>query len=188
MWTGWSLCISRAVPLEPRPQLPLGRGSHVYISILGGSVYRQVQKLDLHRKYDAEDEFQLRAKMLSSVAFPQVGEVAAGFGRIETLFADDENALCAYFETNYVGRRFGGERRHPTFGIELRGVSNRMEAARCAPTTRFRRSASDSPRVYRMVTAHRSGPTSGICTRCETSQRRPSRRGSRRRQGTSSRR
>ena len=91
-------------------------------------VYRRVQKLGLHHKYTAESEFQLRAKMLSSVAYLTIGEVAAGFGLLETLFADDAQAICAYFETNYIGRRVGGARRKPRFGLALRHVRNRTEA------------------------------------------------------------
>ena len=95
---------------------------------LGESVYRHVQKLGLHRKYDADAEFQLRAKMLSVLEFLPVGEVVAEFELLETLFAEDEQAPCAYFESNYIGRRAGGDRRKPSFWLELRNVHNRMAA------------------------------------------------------------
>ena len=45
-----------------------------------------------------------------------------------TLFDAGEQALCAYSETNYIGRRVGGARRKPTFGLEIRKVRNRMGA------------------------------------------------------------
>ena len=97
-------------------------------SQMGESFYREAQKRGLHRKYAADDGPQLRAKMLSAPEFPPVEEVLAGFDHIATLFADDEQALCAYFETNYNGRRAGGARRLPRFGLEQRKVHNRMEA------------------------------------------------------------
>ena len=95
---------------------------------LAQSVCRQVQKLGLHRIYDADAEFQLRPKMISALAFLPVGEVAAGFELLDTLSAEEEKAICAFFETNYLGRRVGGARRHPMSGLELRNVRNRMEA------------------------------------------------------------
>ena len=59
---------------------------------LGHSVYRRVRHLCLHRKYDANAEIQLRAKMLPALEFPPVEEAVAGFEIFETLFADDEQA------------------------------------------------------------------------------------------------
>ena len=95
---------------------------------LGKSVYRQAHQLGIKTEYAADAEFQLRAKLLTAASFLPVAEVSAGFDLLETLYAGDEQAPRAYFETNYIGSRVGGSRMRPTFGLELRNVQSRMEA------------------------------------------------------------
>ena len=95
---------------------------------LGQPVYLQVHQLGLQRKYASDAEFQLRAKMIPAIAFLLAEDVVAGLELLEALFADDEQPLCAYFEANYIGRRVGGARRKPRFGLGLWNVRNRMEA------------------------------------------------------------
>ena len=40
--------------------------------------------------------------MISAIAFLPIEDVATGLAELETLFADDEQPICAYFEANYI--------------------------------------------------------------------------------------
>ena len=109
--------------------------------------------------------------MLPAVGFPPVDGVVAVFEIRETLSDDDEQAPCAYSESNFVGRRAGGGRRHPTFGLELRNVNNRLDAGALRARNSAEAFKTDSPRGYRAVTDRLLGHTSRLCTPRKTSQR-----------------
>ena len=93
---------------------------------LGQSVYRRVQGLGLAEKFGADDEFKLRVKKLSALAFFPLEYVVGGFELAEGEFLDDELEVVAYFEETYVGRRWPNGRRMPLFDTAWWNVDSRM--------------------------------------------------------------
>ena len=93
---------------------------------LGQAVYRRVQSLGLAEKYGSDDEFKLRVKKLSALAFLPLEYVVEGFELVEGEFLDEEQELVAYFEATYVGRRGPNGRRRPLFDTEWWNVDSRM--------------------------------------------------------------
>ena len=90
---------------------------------LGQSVYRKVQRLGLHGKYEANEDFFLRSIMLSALAFLPQENITRAFGDFPPQYQDGEIPLLQYFGPTYVGVRVGDERRSPLFGREIRAVS-----------------------------------------------------------------
>ena len=93
---------------------------------LGQSVYRRVQLLGLAGKFGADDEFKLRVKKLSALAFLPLEKVVEGFEQLQGEFHQGEQELVAYFEATYIGRVGPAGRRRPLFALELWDVESRM--------------------------------------------------------------
>ena len=94
---------------------------------IGQSVYRMVQRLGLQGNYEANEDFRLRVKMLSALAFLPKEDIERAFGDLSPQFQDDEIPLLQYFGRTYVGVRVGDERRNPLFGREIWAVSGRED-------------------------------------------------------------
>ena len=93
---------------------------------LGQSHYRKVGEHGLSQKYLSNEEFRLRVKQLSALAFLPLGEVVAGYEHIENSFEEDEQGFLGYFESTYIGRRVAAGRRNPLFDHALWNVEDRM--------------------------------------------------------------
>ena len=53
-------------------------------------------------KYLTDDDFKLRVKMLSALAFVPVSDVVANFESLATTFLNDELPLLGYFESTWI--------------------------------------------------------------------------------------
>ena len=95
----------------------------------------------------------IRGRIFSLPSHPQVGEVGGGCDLIATLFADDEQVICAYFEKNYIGRLAFWGRERPMFGLELRTIRNITEAGAFRANNSPGRTETDFARMYRTETA-----------------------------------
>ena len=93
---------------------------------LGQSLYRKVQQIGLSGKYQVDEDFRLRVKTLSALAFLPLEEIVEGYELIEQRFPDDEQEFLAYFESTYIGRRIPAGRRRPLFEHHLWSVEHRM--------------------------------------------------------------
>ena len=65
---------------------------------LGQSIERNVAALGLKRKYQEDQEFKLRVKMLSALAFLPPDRAEEAFCTMEPAFQDDEVPALSYFE------------------------------------------------------------------------------------------
>ena len=74
----------------------------------------------------AIEEFRLRAKQLSALAFLPLEEVAMGYEHLEHSFEEDEQGSVGYFEATYIGRRAASGRRNPLFDHSIWNVESRM--------------------------------------------------------------
>ena len=93
---------------------------------LGQSLHRKVQQIGLSGKYQVDEDFRLRVKTLSALAFLPLEEIVEGYELIEQRFPDDEQEFLAYFESTYIGRRIPAGRRRPLFEHHLWSVEHRM--------------------------------------------------------------
>ena len=68
-------------------------------------------------KYQTDDDFKLRVKMLAELAFVPVSEFVATFESLATTFGflNDELPLLSYFESTWIGQSVGGRRLPPMF-------------------------------------------------------------------------
>ena len=76
-------------------------------------------------KYLTDDDFKLRVKMLSALAFVPVSDVVANFESLATTFLDDELPLLGYFESTWIGQSVGGRRLPPMFSHHMWNVLDR---------------------------------------------------------------
>jgi MULE transposase domain len=86
-------------------------------------VWRKIQSLCLARRYELDEEFALRARMIPSLAYVPPGNVIEAF---EILTGGDHlpgelDPLVDYFEDTWIGRQRGrrNARRNPLFAVEL---------------------------------------------------------------------
>ena len=85
----------------------------------------QVKRLGLMTKYLTDDDFKLRVKMLSALAFVPVSDVVANFESLATIFLNDELPLLGYFESTWIGQSVGGRRLPPMFSHHMWNVLDR---------------------------------------------------------------
>ena len=85
----------------------------------------QVKRLGLMTKYLTDDDFKLRVKMLSALAFVPVSDVVANFESLATTFLNDELPLLGYFESTWIGQSVGGRRLPPMFSHHMWNVLDR---------------------------------------------------------------
>ncbi|XP_076064968.1 uncharacterized protein LOC143039010 [Oratosquilla oratoria] len=94
------------------------------------NVYKQVVTIGFKQQYHQDDDFSLKVRCLSALAFLPIDDVIDGF---EELTDDDDfpQELVSYFETYYIGgMRCRGQRRRrvePVFPIHLWNVHERAE-------------------------------------------------------------
>ena len=93
-----------------KPKLVHG-GSRIHVRLSQGQQLDfQVKRLSLMTKYQTDDDFKLRAKMLSAQAFVPVSDIVANFESLATTFLNDELPLLSYFESTWIGQAVGGRR------------------------------------------------------------------------------
>ena len=85
----------------------------------------QVKRLGLMTKYQTDDDFKLRVKMLSALAFVPVSDIVANFESLATTFLNDELPLLSYFESTWIGEAVGGRRLPPMFSHHMWHVLDR---------------------------------------------------------------
>ena len=88
-------------------------------------LYFQVERLGLMTKYQTDDDFKLRVKMLSALAFIPVSDIVANFESLATTFLNDELPLLSYFESTWIGQAVGGRRLPPMFSHHMWNVLDR---------------------------------------------------------------
>ena len=84
-----------------------------------------VKRLGLMTKYLTDDDFKLRMKMLSALAFVLVSDVVANFESLATTFLNDELPLLGYFKSTWIGQSVGGRRLPPMFSHHMWNVLDR---------------------------------------------------------------
>ena len=67
----------------------------------------QVKRFGLMTKYQMDDEFKLRVKMLAALAFVPVSDVISTYESLAVTFLDDELPLLSYFELTWIGQEVG---------------------------------------------------------------------------------
>ena len=85
----------------------------------------QVKRLGFMTKYQTDDNFKLRVKMLSALAFVPVSDIVANFESLATTFLNDELPLLSYFESTWIGQAVGGRRLPPMFSHHMWSVLDR---------------------------------------------------------------
>ena len=85
----------------------------------------QVKRLGLMTKYQTDDDFKLRVKMLSALAFVPVSDIVANFEFLAITFLNDELPLLSYFESTRIGQAVGGRRLPPMFSHHMWNVLDR---------------------------------------------------------------
>ena len=86
-----------------------------------------MKRLGLMTKYLTDDDFKLRVKMLSALAFVPVSDVVANFESLATTFLNDELPLLGYFESTWIGQSVGGRRLPPMFSHHMWNVLDELE-------------------------------------------------------------
>ena len=84
-----------------------------------------MKRLGLMPKYQTDDDFKLRLKMLSALAFVPVSDIVANFESLATTFLIDELPLLSYFESTWIGQAVGGRRLPPMFSHHMWNVLDR---------------------------------------------------------------
>ena len=79
------------------------------------------------REREGEEEFRLRVKMLSALAFLPQEDITRAFEDLSPQFERDEMDLLQYFARTYVGFAIGGVRRNPLFEVEIWRVGGRED-------------------------------------------------------------
>ena len=90
-------------------------------------MYRRVQRLGIQGKYEMNEEFRLRVKMLSALAFPPQEDISRAFEELSPQFGGAEMELLQYFDRTYVGYTIGNVRRGPLFEVEIWRVGGRED-------------------------------------------------------------
>ena len=85
----------------------------------------QVKRLGLMTKYQTDDDFKLRVKMLSALAFVPVSDIVANFESLATTFLNDELPLLSNFESTWFGQAVGGRRLTPMSSHHMWNVLDR---------------------------------------------------------------
>ena len=67
----------------------------------------QVKRFGLMTKYQMNDQFKLRVKMLAALAFVPVSDVISTYESLAVTFLDDELPLLSYFELTWIGQEVG---------------------------------------------------------------------------------
>ena len=88
-------------------------------------MYRRVQRLGIQGKYEMNEEFRLRVKMLSALAFLPQEDISRAFEELSPQFGGAEMELLQYFDRTYFGYTIGNVRRGPLFEVEIRRVGGR---------------------------------------------------------------
>ena len=96
---------------------------------LGQSHYRKVIEHGLSPKCMANEEFRLRVKQLSALAFLPLEDVAMGYEQLGIAFEGGEQGFLGYFESTYIGRRVAEGRRNPLFDQAIWNVESRIALA-----------------------------------------------------------
>ena len=76
-------------------------------------------------KYQTDDDFELRVKMLAALVFVPVFDVVATFESLATTFFNDELPLLSYFASFWIGQSVGGRRLPPMFPHHMWNVLGR---------------------------------------------------------------
>ena len=90
----------------------------------------QVKRFGLMTKYQMDDEFKLRVKMLAALAFVPVSDVISTYESLAVTFLDDELPLLSYFELTWIGQEVGGTGRRlpPMFSHHMWNVLDRADS------------------------------------------------------------
>lgn len=86
------------------------------------SLYRKLGEHNLKTKYDDEEDFNIKMKMLSALAFVPVEDVISVFDQLmDEQFSSDDAAVdnyLIYFQNTYIGKTIGRRFVRPLFNIE----------------------------------------------------------------------
>ena len=90
----------------------------------------RVKRFGLMTKYQMDDEFKLRVKMLAALAFVPVSDVISTYESLAVTFLDDELPLLSYFELAWIGQEVGGTGRRlpPMFSHHMWNVLDRADS------------------------------------------------------------
>ena len=88
--------------------------------------YREVIDHGLSPKYMASEEFRIRAKQLSELAFLRLEWATMMYEHLSNAFAEADQGFIGYFEATYIDRRVAEGRRNPLFDQAIWNVESRM--------------------------------------------------------------
>ena len=91
--------------------------------------YREVIDHGLSPKYMASEEFRIRAKQLSELAFLRLEWATMMYEHLSNAFAEADQGFIGYFEATYIDRRVAEGRRNPLFDQAIWNVESRIALA-----------------------------------------------------------
>lgn len=93
------------------------------------NLWKRVQRAGLQERYNNDANLANDLRMLAALAFVPPNDVIGCFEEvvlnIRNTHGDDLNEVIAYIENNYIGMARDGDRRAPTFSIELWNMFHR---------------------------------------------------------------
>ena len=102
---------------------------------LSSNIWKKIQSIGLHQRYNVDLEFALHVRMIPALAFVPSDQVVDVFERVSDqitrIYADEVdlmNQLLIYFEDNYIGRlRRNAPRAAAIFPIQMWNMFNRTQ-------------------------------------------------------------
>ena len=90
------------------------------------SIYRRVQAAGLQSKYQNEDEFSIKIRMIPALAFLPINNVVEAFETLEEVMPAEAQPILDYFEYTSIGRLRRRNRRAPWFPISMWNMHERV--------------------------------------------------------------
>ncbi|CAM4984419.1 unnamed protein product [Rotaria socialis] len=96
----------------------------------GQCIWRQIQSLELQKKYQEDEPFHLNIKNIIALAFVPVLDAIKAFNLIADDFEDEVDDFLGYFEKIWIGKpeKRGTSKKKPLFPIEIWNVYDRAVA------------------------------------------------------------
>ncbi|CAF3395301.1 unnamed protein product [Rotaria socialis] len=93
-------------------------------------IWRQIQSLELQKKYQEDEPFHLNIKNIIALAFVPVLDAIKAFNLIADDFEDEVDDFLGYFEKIWIGKpeKRGTSKKKPLFPIEIWNVYDRAVA------------------------------------------------------------
>lgn len=86
---------------------------------LSQNVYRKLQATGLQERYQTDEDFAVKTRMITAIAFVPVESVENAFEALQEVVPDELMPVLDYFEDTYIGRQRRRRRAQPIFDHKI---------------------------------------------------------------------